>query len=135
MIALPGWTSTLRLMRIVRVRGAVIIAKGNQRANFKRTGTAAQVAYKVILNDDGVFAVNQEDSFLELDVAAAILEDRKWIQPERFQVLESSRMSHVFILIGARVRSAAPPSTRVSSSFDRSTTRPTGGLVAAVSSA
>jgi hypothetical protein len=61
-----------------------------------------QIADEIVLNDDGIFAMNQKDCLFELKIGAAIGESGKWIEPEGVKVFESARMDHVPILIGTQ---------------------------------
>ena len=91
----------------VFVRGAVVIAKRNQRPNFEAVVQAVSFRgvrpAKLILHNCRVFALHHEHRFLDLDSISLVSEDGKWIEPKASLQLEALWVNCSRVLVSREV--------------------------------
>src|SRR5579859_3869367 len=86
--------------------GPVIITKRNQRANLKPAFlVASRSTTKFVFDHSGVFAMNHEERFLNLNAFGFIGKYREGIETEALEIVISLRVNHAGILIAGELES------------------------------
>src|SRR5216683_5588996 len=86
----------------VFVSGAVIIAKGNQRPDFKPQilrPFRVIIVLEFVLHHGAVLTIDHENSFLDLDALDFVGEDRKRIEAKLLQVVETLWVNDTSVLV------------------------------------
>ncbi len=91
-----------RIQRVVMMRSAVIIAKGDQRAKLQHALWFRGIVdgTDFILHHRGIFTMDHEDALLDLQAGHAVGEHRKRIQAEFLQILIALGINGAGILVG-----------------------------------
>src|ERR1700745_1044704 len=87
------------------MRGAVIVAKGDQWTNLKPTlfqWSWTIIFLHLVSNNGGVLAVNHEHGLLNFPACYFVGEARECIEPECFEISKTLRMYHAGVAIGRK---------------------------------
>src|SRR6266567_8904102 len=91
----------------VLVGGAVIVAERDQRPQFKPQFLwpfRMVVLLQFVLHDRAVFTVDHENRLLDLDALDFVGEDRKWVEPKLFEVLETLWVNDARVLVCRKIK-------------------------------
>ena len=95
------------------MRGVVVIAEGNQRANLQAAACIPSVRPGFVSNHDRVFAVDKEHAFFDLDFTRPIGEYREGVETERVQITIALGMDCASVLVGAQLKALAVNDERI----------------------
>src|SRR5262249_20609754 len=94
----------IRIERSISVGGAVVIAEGDERANFKPASAEPGVlTADFVVHGGCIFVLNHEDRLADFDSLNCVGVDRKRSEAKVDQVLISARIDCSAVLIGGKV--------------------------------